>query len=160
MGGGLPLSRDAGEPLEPVLRHVIAELKAHHPDRVVEATFSLIEPVNCDRARIAQLLSNLLGNALAYGSAEQPVRVRAACDGGTFELSVANAGETIPPAALKLLFQPFYRSEAQKNRAGLGLGLYIAHEIATAHGGMLTVESTQEQTRFTFRMPALKILPD
>jgi sigma-B regulation protein RsbU (phosphoserine phosphatase) len=69
-----------------------------------------------------------------------------------FELSVANAGEPIPPAALQRLFHPFYRSKAYQNREGLGLGLYIAHEIAIAHGGTLEVKSTPEETRFTFRM--------
>ncbi|MCU1272919.1 MAG: histidine kinase [Bryobacterales bacterium] len=139
LGGGLTLNRDANEPLEPVLRGVVAEMKASRPDRVVETAFTLIEPISCDRARIAQLFSNLLGNALTYGSADQPVQVQAISGAGTFELSVANAGEPIPQAALDRLFQ----------------GLYIAREIATAHGGTLRVQSTQEETRFTFRMPAI-----
>jgi signal transduction histidine kinase len=155
LGGGLTLSRDAKEPLEPVLREVMAELSASHPDRVVEAEFTLTEPINCDRARIAQLFSNLLGNALTYGSADQPVRVRAISNAGSFELSVANAGEPIPPAALERLFHPFYRNSVLHSREGLGLGLYIAHEIATAHAGTLGLKSTQEETRFTFRMPVI-----
>jgi signal transduction histidine kinase len=154
LGGGLTLNRDAAEPLEPVLREVIAELKASQSDRVVETTFTLVEPVNCDRARIAQLFSNVLGNALTYGSSDQPVRVRAFCDARTFELSVANAGDPIAPSALERLFHPFYRSQAHGHREGLGLGLYIAHQIAMAHGGTLAVASTEEETRFTFRMPA------
>lgn len=152
--GGLPLSRNANAPLEPVLREVIAELHASQPDRVVEAVISLSEPVDCDRARIAQLFSNLLGNALTYGSVDQPVRVRASCDEGYFKLAVANAGEPISPAATERLFHPFYRSKAHEHREGLGLGLYIAHEIAKAHGGTLGVESTVEETCFTFRMPS------
>ena len=130
--GGLPLHRDAGKPLEPVLREVIAELHVSQPDRLVETSISLREPIDCDRVRMAQLFSNLLGNALTYGSPDYPIRVRAACDQGSFELSVANAGEPIPPAALEHLFHPFYRSKAHQNREGLGLGLYIAHEIAIA----------------------------
>jgi signal transduction histidine kinase len=155
LGGGLTLRRDAAEPLEPVLREVIAELRVSQPDRVVETEFRLIGPINCDRARIAQLFSNLLGNALAYGSADQPVRVRAISGTRNFELSVANAGEPISPAAVKRLFHPFYRSAVLQSREGLGLGLYIAHEIATAHGGTLGVTSTEEETCFTFRMPAI-----
>jgi signal transduction histidine kinase len=155
LGGGLTLRRDANKPLEPVMREVIAELKAGHPDRVIEAEFKFIEPVNCDRPRIAQLFSNLLGNALSYGSSDQPVCVRAISEAGNFELSVANGGEPIPPAALEHLFHPFYRSAVQHNREGLGLGLYIAHEIAMAHGGTLGVASTREETSFTFRMPAI-----
>jgi signal transduction histidine kinase len=154
LGGGLSLSRDAEEPLEPVLQEVMAELNASHPDRIVEAVFDLAGPIHCDRSRIGQLFSNLLSNALAYGSADEPVRVEAQSAAGHFELSVANAGEPIPPTALERLFQPFYRSAVQRDREGLGLGLYIAHEIAKAHGGTLEVRSTQEETRFTFRMPA------
>lgn len=124
--GGLVLSRNANEPLEPVLRAVIAELNASMPDRTVETTFELVEPVSCDRSRIAQLFSNLLSNALTYGYADQPIRVQAASAGGSFELSVANAGEMIPSAALERLFHPFYRSAVSYNREGLGLGLYIS----------------------------------
>jgi len=153
LGGGLSLDRDANEPLEPVLRAVMAELHASHPARVVETALSLVEPVNCDRSRIGQLFSNLLSNALAYGSPDEPVRVQAISGAGRFELSVANAGQPIPKAALERLFQPFYRSAVQRDREGLGLGLYIAHEIARAHGGTLEVQSTPEETRFTFRMP-------
>lgn len=155
LGGGVGLSRDSNEPLEPVLRAVIAELNASQPDRLVETEFTLLEPVDCDRGRIAQLFSNLLSNALSYGALDQPVRVQATTGDGTFELSVANAGEPIPAAALERLFQPFYRSVVQHDREGLGLGLYIAHEIAKAHGGTLDVRSTPEETRFTFCMPAV-----
>jgi sigma-B regulation protein RsbU (phosphoserine phosphatase) len=153
LGGGLPLTRDAAAPLEPVLQGVISELKSSQPDRVVETEFSLTEPINCDRARIAQLFSNLLGNAFSYGARDQPVRVWAKNEAATFELGVANAGDPISPAALEYLFQPFYRSAVLKNREGLGLGLYIAREIALAHGGTLDVESRPEETRFVFRMP-------
>jgi len=153
LGGGLILCCDASEPLEPVLREVIAELSVSYPNRTVETTFAMREPVSCDRSRIAQLFSNLLGNALSYGSQDQPVHVRAESRGGSFELSVANAGEPIPPLAMERLFQPFYRGAVHHNREGLGLGLYISHEIAKAHGGELGVESTLEQTRFVFRMP-------
>ena len=61
----------------------------------------------------------------------------------------------IPASALPHLFHPFYRNKAHEHREGLGLGLYIAHEIATAHGGALTVQSTDDETCFTFRMPLL-----
>jgi len=155
LGGGLTLSRDGNEPLEAVLRAVVDELNVNHPDQVVETEFSLMEPIHCDRPRIAQMFSNLLANALTYGSADEPVRVRATRDEEGFELSITNAGAPIPAAALERLFHPFYRSDVMQAREGLGLGLYIAHEIATAHGGTLGVESTEEETRFTFRMPAI-----
>jgi signal transduction histidine kinase len=154
LGGGFPVSRDASEPLEPVLRAVINEMKASHPDRVVAVEFDLAAPVYCDRSRIAQLLSNLLGNAFSYGLEDKPIMVRAISNAEGFELSVANCAEPIPQTAIARLFQPFYRSASMKNREGLGLGLYIASEIAKAHGGTLDVDSTEAETRFTFYIPA------
>jgi signal transduction histidine kinase len=151
LGSGIALNRSP-EPLQPVLQQVIAELRASYPDREVEAQFTLGAPVNCDSGRIAQLFSNLLGNALSHGSAASPVRVRAASGDGAFELSVANSGDPIPPEAMERLFQPFYRAAVQPS-LGLGLGLYIASEIARAHGGTLAVDSAPNETRFTFRMP-------
>jgi sigma-B regulation protein RsbU (phosphoserine phosphatase) len=120
---------------------------------VIETDFVLMEPVNCDRNRIAQLLSNLLGNAVAHGAANMPIRAQARSDGKTLELSVANAGDPIDPAAFERLFQPFFRQEVRPNQQGLGLGLYICSEIARAHGGAITVTSSSEETRFTLRIP-------
>jgi signal transduction histidine kinase len=153
LGDGMTLVRDADEPLEPMLNQVVAELRASRPDRLVEADFALDEPISCDRTRIAQLFSNLLGNAVTHGRSDQPVRVRAATAGGVFELSVANAGDAIPPNILERLFHPFSRGAVRPDQQGLGLGLYIASEIARAHGGALSVASTAAETRFTFRMP-------
>jgi sigma-B regulation protein RsbU (phosphoserine phosphatase) len=99
------------------------------------------------------LVSNLVGNALAYGRADGPVRVEASTEGGMFELSVCNTGAPIPPATMERLFDPFTRGDVRPNRQGLGLGLYIASEIARAHRGTLTASSSPEETRFTFRMP-------
>ena len=152
LGGGLTMLRDASVPLEPVLRGVIAELQASYTDRVIKSEFDLRAPVSCDRGRIAQLLSNLLGNALSYGASEKPVLVRASTPTGMFELAVANFGEPIPAEVVERLFQPFYRN-GLPNRDGLGLGLYIAHEIAKGHGGTLDVKSAPNETCFTFRMP-------
>ena len=89
---------------------------------------------------------------MIHGTADSPVRVHASTREGLFELSVANNGQPIPPEAIKRLFQPFYRV-AVDARQGLGLGLYIASEIARAHGGLLEATSSAEETRFTFRMP-------
>ncbi len=154
MGGDLNIKLNDG-PLEPTLREVIAELNAGMPDRVVETAFDLSRPVNCDQARVAQLFSNLLSNALTYGTEDRPVQVRAFTNAEGFELSVANGGQPIPLEALDHLFQPFFRSATPWNREGLGLGLYIAHEIAKAHGGTLRVESADDETRFTFHMPLI-----
>ena len=67
--------------------------------------------------------------------------MRAGADNGVFELSVSNAGEPIPAGTIERLFQPFFRASARPDHQGLGLGLYIAAEIARAHGGTLVVIS-------------------
>jgi signal transduction histidine kinase len=153
LGAGLSLNRDASQPLAPVLNQIVAELRASWPDREIETDFALADPVDCDRTRIAQLFSNLLGNAITHGAADRPIRVRASTDGSRFELWVSNAGDPIPAAALDRLFRPFTRGAVRPNQQGLGLGLYIAYEIARAHEGTLDVVSSAEETRFTFRMP-------
>jgi sigma-B regulation protein RsbU (phosphoserine phosphatase) len=153
LGGGITLSRDANRPLEPVLQQVVDELRSAMPDRMIESDFKVADPVNCDRSRIGQMVSNLLGNALTHGAADKPVRISATTDNGLFELWVANAGDPIPEAAMDQLFQPFFRGQVRANLKGLGLGLYIASEIAKAHEGTLTVKSSADETRFTFLMP-------
>jgi sigma-B regulation protein RsbU (phosphoserine phosphatase) len=99
------------------------------------------------------LVSNLLANALTYGTEEAPVRLAAAVTGERLTLSVANSGPPIPPAAMQRLFQPFVRGEVQPSQGGLGLGLHIASEIARAHGGELSASSCPQETRFTFTLP-------
>ncbi|MEI5668454.1 HAMP domain-containing sensor histidine kinase [Bosea sp. CCNWLW174] len=154
LGGGLTLARDLSKPLEPTLRQVVAELQATHPDVEIVEDFSIHAAVDCDHSRIAQLLSNLLGNALTHGAIGKPIRVEAASVNEGLEISVANGGDPIPAAAMERLFQPFFRGDVRHSANGLGLGLHIASEIAKAHGGTLTVASSEAETRFTFRMPA------
>jgi sigma-B regulation protein RsbU (phosphoserine phosphatase) len=153
LGGGIKLERDPGKSLEPLLSQVVDELRLASPGRVIEVDFKIDRAVNCDRSRIAQMLSNLLGNALTHGDSNKPVAVHAVTRDGSFELCVANAGQPIPAAAMDKLFEPFFRGNDRASRQGLGLGLYIASQIAKAHDGELTVISTPQETRFTFRMP-------
>jgi signal transduction histidine kinase len=152
LGDGIPANRKPAM-LEPALLHVLAELRTTFPHRVIDARISLTKPVTCDAGRISQLLSNLVANALAYGEPNAPIRVRAGVSDGVFELSVSNAGALIPQTSLDHLFEPFYRAPDQSGQGGLGLGLFIASEIAKVHGGTLTVASSSDETRFTFRMP-------
>jgi phosphoserine phosphatase RsbU/P len=65
LGGGIALERGAAEQLEPLVRQVVAELQTSAPDRGIDLRMSVTEPVECDRARIGQLISNLVGNAIA-----------------------------------------------------------------------------------------------
>jgi phosphoserine phosphatase RsbU/P len=132
-------------------------LQTNSPDRNIEMNFAITAAVNCDPRRLGQMVSNLLGNAITYGATDKPIHMYAATSGEQFELSVANAGEPIAPAAMEKIFQPFTRGAVSPSMQGLGLGLYIAHEIAIAHGGKLSVASDSSETRFIFRMPlALK----
>ena len=153
LGGGITLNRDSRKPLEDVLNQVVDELRLSSPGRQIEAEYAIHAPVDCDRSRIGQLVSNLVGNALSHGASNQPVRVRAATDDGLFKLEVANGGEPIPEVALEKLFEPFFRGEVRASRQGLGLGLHIAAQIAKAHEGTLSVSSTSEETCFSFVMP-------
>lgn len=154
LGGGFVVERRVDPGLGGALEQVVAELRAAHPARRIDAAFELTQPVVCDSRRIAQLFSNLLANALTHGDEATPVIVRARAGGDQFELSVANQGEPIPDAAREDLFHPFSRSSHRPHQQGLGLGLYIASEIARAHGGVLEVASDAQETRFTLRMPA------
>jgi signal transduction histidine kinase len=150
--GGLPIVRNADESLEPVLMEVLSELRASHPTRAIEHEFALTEPIECDRGRIAQLVANLLSNALTYGSVTEPVRVEGRNSPNELEISVCNSGEPIPTIVAEHLFEPFYRATL-RNQEGLGLGLHISHLIATAHGGTIDVSSTPKETRFVLRIP-------
>lgn len=100
------------------------------------------------------MFSNLLGNAITHGSKDRPIIIDASIIDRVFTLSIANGGEPISPEAMeRLLFQPFYRGEVRPSSQGLGLGLYIASQIAEAHGGKLEVHSSELETKFVFLMP-------
>jgi signal transduction histidine kinase len=153
LGGGLTVRRDAKAPLTPVLEQVIGELKLVWPFVIIESDIDIKEPVACDQTKIGQLFSNLLGNAITHGDPEEPVRVTAKTQGdGVFELTVTNFGAAISSKAMQNLFKPFSRGDSPSQH-GLGLGLFIASEIARAHGGTLTADSTAEETTFVFTMP-------
>lgn len=156
LGGGITLQRDTRKPLQPELEQVIDELRMGSPGREIVADFAIHRSVDCDRTRVGQLLSNLLGNALTHGTSSKPIIVRAETNGAWFELSVANAGAPIQEASLDKLFEPFFREKDRASKQGLGLGLYIASQIAKAHEGTLTVTSTPSETRFAFKMPLME----
>lgn len=154
LGGGIQLVQRPQEHLARDLQHVVDEVDGAWPGRSILYSAELSMPVRCDRSRIAQLLSNLLANALKYGDPARPVRVRARSDASGLELQVANAGPAIPSDVRERLFEPYFRSAAHASHEGLGLGLYIVSEIARAHGGTVEVRSDAQETSFTFRMPA------
>ncbi len=153
LGGGIVLNKKENEPIQGYLEQIIAELKVIWPDREIQTRFDLSRPVTCDGSRIAQLFSNVLSNALSYGKKDEPVSIAAGSNEHEFYLSISNAGNKIPDHAIKNLFRPFSRGEAGAQQKGLGLGLFIASQIAIAHEGSIDVESTDKQTCFTLRIP-------
>lgn len=156
MGGGIPVKRHLTDDLADVLAATVQEVRASQPQAIFVERISLGERVYCDPLRISQLLSNLLGNAVTHGSIATPIHLDVTQDDGQVVISVTNRGAPISARMMPLLFEPFTRSEAGGRGEGLGLGLYIASQIATAHDGTLTVNSSAESgTCFVARFPAV-----
>lgn len=153
LGAGMQLKLRE-QSLEPVIKQIVAEFENVHPDRVIETVVSVPGSVRIDADRIGQMLSNLLGNAISYGAANEPIRVLAQATGAGFDISVANKGAPIPAEAMPRLFTAFDRGDVLPNQKGLGLGLYIAQEIARAHGGLIVASSMRDETVFTVSIPA------
>ncbi len=150
LGEGIIVSKQDAL-LAPVLRQVVDELQLVYPHREIITVFDITEPVHCDAHRIGQLLSNLVGNALTHGAPDTPVYIDAFHKNGYLELSVSNSGAPIPEDLHEHLFTPFSR-QGRPSQNGLGLGLYIAAEIARAHDAQLSFISTNQKTCFSFRI--------
>ena len=135
------------------MREVVAELEPTHPNRRIAVACRGDLLLAADRKRIAQLLSNLVANALQHGAEDSGVRVGVTRDADAVTVEVHNAGPAIESALMKHLFQPHSRAGVSSN-AHLGLGLYIAQQIARAHGGDVAVRSSDAHgTSFTLRLP-------
>jgi signal transduction histidine kinase len=108
-----------------------------------------------DAGRLAEVVSNIVGNAIGYAAPGTSVTVDLRGDAERVFLSITNLGVSIAPELLRDVFLPFRRSrEASIHRSGhLGLGLYIAHEIVNSHGGTLDVRSDDRSTTFTASLP-------
>lgn len=156
MGSAMLLRITPIADLPSVLRHVVAELRETHPSWTIAEHYAIEGAVAVDLGRLQQLLSNLLANALTYGTPSEPIRVHASLGAdGLLTLSVRNAGRPIAAANLDRIFEPYWRPADSQPGGGLGLGLHICAQIVQAHGGTLKVSSTQEHgTCFTARLPA------
>lgn len=152
LGGGIQL-KFREESLEQLIKQIIAEFETVQPNRHISSSVNVPGKVRIDAGRMGQLLSNLLGNALAYGDADKPIQIVGRANGSGFEISVINHGRPIPREAMPLLFTAFQRGDVTPNEKGLGLGLYISQEIARAHGGEIRVVSSPDQTAFTAYFP-------
>lgn len=111
----------------------------------------------CDGRRIQQMLGNLVGNAIKYGEPTAAVQVTVTGEEEAISIAVRNRGPAISPSVLSRVFEPLERGPGAETRPGsqdsLGLGLYIAREIAHAHGGEVVASSDESETVFTVRLP-------
>jgi K+-sensing histidine kinase KdpD len=155
LGTGIPLKRRPTD-LDDVTRHVVDEVLQAHPERQVLVELGGDCHGEWDPDRIAQVLTNLVGNALAYSPPKTPVHVRTRSEPGAAVLEIHNQGTPISPELLPRLFEPLTRgapTTGQQSRS-IGLGLYIVREIVRGHGGSVEVASALDTgTTFTVRLP-------
>lgn len=155
MGSGIGTEfTDISDP-DAMLRDVVSEVREAHPQRLIrDEGIAIAHALRGDRGRLQQLLSNFLGNAIAHGSADEPVVVQAHIRQGVLNISVQNGGTPLCAEDLAKVFQPYWRPLTSKPGGGLGLGLYICQQIVQAHGGTLEVQSSLEGgTLFTAKLP-------
>jgi signal transduction histidine kinase len=153
LGGGISANRVADGGLEAMIRQVVSEIRHSAGSREFDVKVEVPSTLHIDRLRIGQLVSNLVANAVTHGDPDSDIRIHASTNAQKFLLSVENRGPAIPEAVQGRLFEPFVRGAVKPGAQGLGLGLYIASQIASAHGGKLTVHSADGIIRFTFEMP-------
>ncbi len=155
IGGGIPVHRTPTD-LHAVTRQIVDELRAAHPLREVRFEPSGDGGGAWDPDRIAQVLTNLVRNALRYSPAGTPVLVTSLGTGDSVVLEVHNQGTPIPPETGAVLFEPMRRGTGPLNKGtdGLGLGLFIVKQIVLAHEGSVDFRSSQaEGTTFTVTLP-------
>jgi signal transduction histidine kinase len=157
LGGGIPIV-PAAMNMGKVVHDVVDEISAAHPERTIriDARGSLNGHWDC--ARITQVLTNVIGNALEHGSDGTNVSVDVQGDEKRVTVAVHNRGPAIPEDQLDGIFNAMKRPGATAKNAGpssnLGLGLYIADQIVRAHKGRIDVQSSEQQgTTFTVYLP-------
>ena len=158
LGTGLSIN-----PTHTCMRHICTnvteEMRSIYPNRFFKLKCAEELPGEWDEAKLSQVLSNLLGNAIQHGAIDSPVTVTAKKDKGEVVLSVHNEGASIPAEILPKLFDCLFQGApgqraADDNSTSLGLGLYIAKEIIAAHGGTIEVQSSDNDgTTFVARFP-------
>jgi signal transduction histidine kinase len=155
LSSGLVISRNAEHDLVSMVTRIIDQLRTANPAQ----RFELRAEASCnalvDENRIEQVICNLIGNAIAHGDPDQPVRVAIWSTETAAHLTVHNFGLPIDPEFLPRLFEPFKTGrKPQGQSAGLGLGLYISERIIAAHGGTLEVDSSLDSgTCFRITLP-------
>ena len=153
LGSGIVLNYDNHLSLEETIEQVITELKMAWPDIIINKNITYTDIPVVDNKRIAQLISNILSNAITHGSKGKPIAIDFTQQEKGYLIKISNDGTPIPKNILPHLFKPFSRGKVQPGQQGLGLGLYIASEIARAHGGFISVSSINERTCFEVELP-------
>jgi len=159
LGDGIPVER-AETSLGRIVHDVVDEVCAAHPTRSIRVEARGDTQGRWDAARLGQAIGNLVGNAVQHGAEGATVTVTVGGDEGEAVVAVHNRGTVIPSHRLDGIFNPMRTREPlrQGMAAGptgsLGLGLYIAERIVSAHGGSVGAESSEERgTTFTVRLP-------
>jgi signal transduction histidine kinase len=154
LAGGIAVEKSEVD-MSALVSEVVDEAHRADPRRVIHWRSPGSVRAELDPSRIAQVLSNLVGNAVEHGDPAEPVEITLVPGEHAFELCVHNRGAPIGPELLPIIFDPFRRTTArEKGSRGLGLGLYISQQIVIAHGGRIDVRSTAEEgTTFTVRLP-------
>jgi signal transduction histidine kinase len=158
LGPGIPVRARQCD-LVAVCEQVVNELRTCHPEQLIELQVPPQLDAVVDDSRVAQMLSNIVGNAVQYGSEDAPVTIRVTSSAEDIVIAVNNRGPSIPPDKLSSIFDPMVRAAASGKadyveRTSLGIGLFIAREIVHAHGGEVSVASNAaDGTTFTVTMP-------
>ena len=165
LGAGMPVSPVRMD-LGPLCRQLFHEYRTAHPSRDIRLKLEGDTAGDWDADRLRQAVSNLLGNAVQHGAADAPIELRLWGEASDVVVVVHNGGPPIAAGEVAKIFDPLVRgSNAEhpmKNRPGsIGLGLYIAREIARSHGGRIDVTSTAaDGTAFTLRLPRHHLVRD
>ena len=164
-GGALDLNLEPHS-LEEVLSRSVEAFRARAEAKGVDVSLQVspgLPLVILDRTRIAQVVGNLLENAVHHTPQGGVVKVSAAASGtGSARVTVEDSGEGIPTEEIPLVFERFYRVDPSRSRAtgGVGLGLTIVKQLVEAHGGAIHAERTHGQgSRFIFELPLAKDAP-
>ena len=147
-----PLLRCDWESAEEIIGSVVRRMRPVAGARAITVKIATATLLWCDSVLIAQLLENLLDNALKYSPPETAVSVCAFAEGEQLVLAVDNQGPAIPPANAEQIFTLFYRGKS-RSAGGAGIGLALCRAIARAHAGELSLISGVAGTRFECRLP-------
>lgn len=154
-GGGLPVHPKSVD-LAELTRSAVREVETSHPGSQVRVEAEGDLRGEWDSARMAQVLVNVVGNAVQHGPRGAPVQIRLLRQPEAVRIEVANQGEPIPEDEMPRLFEPFARGPSSRSRPeSVGLGLFIVSEIVAAHGGEVRVFNSPEAGTVTLavRLP-------